>query len=99
MRLDCVKPWCMEACIISRKQMRWQPRFLRGQRCRFWAQTLCDIAWTESMMGAEQRQEPQVLAAQTEGVMCPALIELVCEVLESSGAEPERLMACRVSPL
>ena len=35
-----------------------------------------------------------VQAALMKGVMCPALLELVCKALESSGREPGHMQAC-----
>ncbi len=36
--------------------------------------------------------EDDVLSALMEGLMCPALVELVCEALGSTGGVPERLI-------
>lgn len=41
-----------------------------------------------SLMKTEQQGERSVLDAKYEGLMCPALVELVCEALGSSGEHP-----------
>ena len=57
-----------------------------------WAQTLDTIA----LLGCVSIPEPyegSMPTAREEGLMCPAVIEIVCEALQSSGRVPERLMA------
>ena len=53
-----------------------------------WAQTLVDMGRIETLLDEQQRLDPIVINAKTEGVLCPALVELICEALESSGREP-----------
>ena len=55
-----------------------------------WVQTLGDIPRVViSLSKGEQRLEDDTRTAKLEGVMCSALVELVCEALGSSGREPE----------
>lgn len=48
------------------------------------------------ILGEEQLPRADVQAALVKGLLCPALLELVCEALESSGRGPERFMACQI---
>ena len=52
------------------------------------AQTLEDIMSIESLMRTEQLRDPNVLDAKAQYEMCPALVELVCKALRSSGSKP-----------
>ena len=54
------------------------------------AQTL-DTLWYIGWTCVSKRIKGNMLSAQVEGLMCPALVELVCEALGSSGRVPGRL--------
>lgn len=59
------------------------------------AQTLADITIIDSLMDKEELLKPPLFNAKAEGVMCPALLELVCKTLESSGAG-KHLQPCQM---
>lgn len=42
----------------------------------------------EALIGQDQRRQDDVQAAMVEGLVCPALVELICEALRSSGRDP-----------
>ena len=50
-------------------------------------QTLATIKMIGTFLSEEQRGKAKVQSALAEGVMCPALVELVCEVLACSGKD------------
>ena len=58
-----------------------------------WAQMLDTIALL-GRVSILELCEVSMPAARVEGLMCPAVVELVCEALQSSGRVPERLVAC-----
>ena len=58
-------------------------------------QTLNDSDAIEDLIAKEQQSEDDVQTAREKGLLCPALFELVCEALESSGRGPERMHACQ----
>ncbi len=61
----------------------------------FWAQTLDAIA-AVALVQSVQAGEADTKSAKMAGLMCPAVVELVCEALGSSGRAPERLITiCR----
>lgn len=63
-----------------------------------WVQTLDTIALLARVSVPEFCEGSMPIAdgmLRVEGLMCPAVVELVCEALQSSGRVPERLMACR----
>ena len=66
-----------------------------AKRCWLCAQTLADIGVIDTMAGEDGYGEDDVQSAKVKALLCPALLELVCEALESSGTEPERLQACQ----
>ena len=47
----------------------------------------------EALISWEDQCEDDVQIAKGDGLLCPALLELICEALESSGREPERLQS------
>ena len=58
------------------------------------AQTLADLNRMESQMRPEQLNDPSVLDAKADYELCPAVVELVCEALGSSGAKPKGVFTC-----
>lgn len=52
-----------------------------------WLQTLQDTRVSIGLAGPENLGEPILRDAKEEGIMCPELVELVCEALESSGRD------------
>ena len=56
-----------------------------------WVQTLQDMMKISFLTGMEQLHDPNVLDAKVKSEMCPALVELVCEALKSSGSQPKRV--------
>ena len=95
----------MEACVAGRKQ---QACYIHANDDLSGSQTLADLTlieslWdnqrTESLTGVDQqRSEDDVQAAMVEGLVCPALIELVCAALRSPGRKPGGLQASRRPP-
>lgn len=57
-------------------------------------QTLEDSITIIAKLSTEQMFDPKVYDAQAEGV-CPALVELVCEALQSLGREPRLFVVCQ----
>lgn len=72
------------------KQKLWHPILIMSKLWFLWAQTLRNINMIGCLLGEEQRGKAKALRAKTEGMMCPALVELVCEALASSGRETGR---------
>lgn len=58
-----------------------------------WAQTLQKTEMIQRLLELEQRCGDDVQVAMMEGILCPAMIELICEALENPGREPKRLKA------
>ena len=65
----------------------------RSQRFRPWAQTLRDAGVAEVLIGEERTCRADVQSAREMGAQCPALLELVCEALGSSGRGPGHMQA------
>ena len=63
----------------------WPTLVLRGIWCHVGAQTLGNVEIIILLMQPEQLKERSVFDAKADGVMCPALLELACEALASSG--------------
>ena len=40
-----------------------------------------------SLLETDKLRDPDVLGAKSEGMMCPALIEFICEALENTGGK------------
>lgn len=53
------------------------------------AQTISEMEMIGVHLTVEQRRDPDVHDAKKEGMMCPALVELVCEALGCSGRAPD----------
>ena len=80
------------ACKTQSKPRSWQSALRWASRkLPFWSQVLGAMHFVESLLDAEQRKDCDLLNARAEGMMCPALIELACETLETVGREPRRL--------
>ena len=65
-----------------------------GHQPTFWAQTL-DTIWMIELEYETKLCKGDVPNARMEGLMCPALVELVCEALRSIGRVPERSVSDR----
>ena len=59
------------------------------KQCHAWAQIICNIMLIEMHITQEQLRDPDVHDAKEEGMMCPALVKLVCEALGCSGSDPD----------
>ena len=51
----------------------------------------------KKLLSGEQLGTPEVLDAEAEALRCPALVELVCEALRSSGGEHGAVKACCIA--
>ena len=84
----CQLRW-VEACCTPQAGVLPSSQYLSPMVPCVWLQTLQDTRVSVGLVGAENVDEPGLRDAKEEGVMCPALVELVCEALESSGGDAQ----------